>query len=149
RTIHASRGDVNDRTGLIPARARRLAGDAADGGVESGCELRAVLRGGGARAAGGLADRAQVGVAIAAGEGVDDAAGGELLATEVEAANAGINHLRGEGNVGGEDEVALDGALGDPVVGGVGGARDGDHLGGKAGDVRDAEVTVGDNLERH
>src|SRR5690606_20223687 len=81
----------------------RFAGQPADGGVEGGGELRAVFRRERLRAAGGLADRAQVGVEIASGEGIDDPPGGELATPEIEAADASINHLRGERDVGGED----------------------------------------------
>ena len=55
----------------------------------------------------------------ARGQGRADAVGGERLAGRVQGLGPGFQRPVGQGDVGGDDDVAGTGPLGDPVVGHV------------------------------
>lgn len=88
-----------------------------DEGVELLEEAGAVFVGEGGGAAGHEAVFAELGGDFAVGKCAADGVFGEEVAFGVEYAGAFFEALRGEGNVGGDDDVAGGGALGDPVVG--------------------------------
>jgi len=91
----------------------------------------------------GDTERPEVGVKVARGEGVADPAGVELTAAEIEATNTVGDDAGGQGDIGGQDQVARLGALGDPVVGGVDIAGNNDQL----HSIRCPQVRVSDDRE--
>jgi hypothetical protein len=104
---------------ILCGRGSPLALDAADGLVERGQKRRTVARCKGSWAAGHLAGGTQVRHQIANRKRHPDRGFRERLAVRRDHLGAALDAAARQRNVGGDDDIALARAFGDPVIGGV------------------------------